>query len=512
MPGIRIIDKDTMAGKRRLKAWECFGRIGVNPTDLKDGKDAFYAIVKTEQIEMLLTEDAKKVFQGSRFEVSVPIEYSAMRSVIIRHVDKAVDEYTVDELKINIEDSNEWAKVEEVVKLGQTGRLLKIKFMSTQMALNAINNGMVVIYQWIPPKNIEKEIYIRLTPCYNCYSYNHKTKECQKDKQILCAFCGNEGHKLNQCKERLPRCINSDGIHRTLASICPYRKEVIRERAIEVRERSRSRSRRTQTGVDKQTYAQAAKVSVEDLDLEIDSTEFKDIITKIMTCIIYSQCTEVVQPGTFKDTVAEMFRLNGLPSVQFPKQKLNEGIKRLYHEMLQKTVPQGAEGGTDIDMRQKPSSRQTEKDIEMELRQRRREEEEEYRRREFERAEHAREMEREIREIREMERLKKQTERSSESAEGGEGVGAMMHPDIIATDKEKEKDQRQPKEQTETAKRGREETTPQKEENKETKKTRSEQEMETDVCQTKIVTGGRVCVERRRSSKKEIYYVFRYGR
>ena len=53
MPGVKIIDRDPRAGRRRLRAWECFDKAAINPKDLKDIKDAYIAIVKTEQINLI---------------------------------------------------------------------------------------------------------------------------------------------------------------------------------------------------------------------------------------------------------------------------------------------------------------------------------------------------------------------------------------------------------------------------------------------------------------------------
>ena len=46
MPAIRVIDRDTGSPKRRSKLWETFGFVGVNPTELRDGKGVYYAIIE----------------------------------------------------------------------------------------------------------------------------------------------------------------------------------------------------------------------------------------------------------------------------------------------------------------------------------------------------------------------------------------------------------------------------------------------------------------------------------
>ena len=78
--------------------------------------------------------------------------------------------------------TNEWAKVEFVFKLTNAGRMLKIRFANTVMA-----GGTSCSISKDTPTYIEKEIFIKLTP--NCYSYEHKTQSCGKEKQSICAFC-----------------------------------------------------------------------------------------------------------------------------------------------------------------------------------------------------------------------------------------------------------------------------------------------------------------------------------
>ena len=55
------------------------------------------------------------VFGEEDFEPLPPIEYSALKSVVVRHFDKSITEFTTNEIKENIEQTNEWATVEQVV-------------------------------------------------------------------------------------------------------------------------------------------------------------------------------------------------------------------------------------------------------------------------------------------------------------------------------------------------------------------------------------------------------------
>ena len=139
------------------------------------------------------------------------IEYQALKSVIIKHLDKVINEYTNDEVIDSIHRANEWAEVEEVVGIQETRRVLKVKFQSTSMAQNAVNNGIIILNQKINGKHIEKGIFVRLTPCYNCYGYEHKTNECPKGKQTLRSYCSEAPHNHTECNKENPKCINCGG-------------------------------------------------------------------------------------------------------------------------------------------------------------------------------------------------------------------------------------------------------------------------------------------------------------
>ena len=131
----------------------------------------------------------------------------------------------------------------EVYKFNTESKMVKIQFESTAMANRAAKDGIIILNQRIPARRIEKEIFVKLMPCNNCYGYDHETKNCTREKLTLCAYCREEGHKQNNCRSETPRCLNCGGAHRTLAAQCRIRKDLIKSRRKEIRQRSRSRSR-----------------------------------------------------------------------------------------------------------------------------------------------------------------------------------------------------------------------------------------------------------------------------
>ena len=69
-----------------------------------------------------------------------------MRTIIARHLDKVMEDFSENEIIENIEQTNSWAKVESVFKLMNTGRMMKVRFQTTEMAERAVRDGLIVIY------------------------------------------------------------------------------------------------------------------------------------------------------------------------------------------------------------------------------------------------------------------------------------------------------------------------------------------------------------------------------
>ena len=86
----------------------------------------------------------------------------------------------------------------------------------------------------------------------------------------------------------------------------------MKEKQRDIRERSRSRSRQRNTT----SYAQA--VTSSQGKTEGSSGITREDHVKIVSSITYAHMVEGILPRTFKHTVQEMYRLNGLPEVRFP--------------------------------------------------------------------------------------------------------------------------------------------------------------------------------------------------
>ena len=68
-----------------------------------------------------ITDGVKETFNKNGFQITTPIEYDALRSVIVKHLDKVLDEYSNDDVIESIHQANHWAQVKEVVRIPTTG-------------------------------------------------------------------------------------------------------------------------------------------------------------------------------------------------------------------------------------------------------------------------------------------------------------------------------------------------------------------------------------------------------
>ena len=229
---VRINDAAPSGNYRRRRLYEILGTFRIYPYKVKNNNNMYFVIIDNQYLELILSEDCKKKLNEENYQIHTPLEYTAMRTIVVRQLDQIVDFYTDEEIVNNIQATNDWCKVESVYKFGAPSKLVKVRMESPEMAQRAMLDGLYILNQKIPARNIEREIYIKVKPCYNCYSYNHITKECNKERQTLCAFCAQSGHRQGECNNRnSPKCINCDGEHRTLAAICPVRKKYIKEKS-----------------------------------------------------------------------------------------------------------------------------------------------------------------------------------------------------------------------------------------------------------------------------------------
>ena len=369
---VKILDQKPHE-KRRGELYNILGKYGIFPLKMHSGKGVFFPIIGESDLEEILKKEVKEYALEKGFDIKTPIEYTAMKTVIIKEMDSIVDEYNDEEIKENIESVNSWAKVVEIYKFQTTTKMMKIQFESTAMANRADKEGMIILFQRIPPKRIEKEIFVKLMPCNNCFKYDHETKNCTEEKKILCAYCGSDGHKQSSCVNPDPKCLNCGEAHRTLAAQCKVRKELIKTKRKEIRQRSRSRSRsqvRLVQPTGGTTYAETLgggtrrpqqQQGEETINITSDPN-MERLTTIIMSAVVYSTYMETINPGSFHENMDYMYEANGLQKVKFPKKIKVQGMRKLYQDIFKVKVAEEAE--YDDEAFEDPAGDATDMDVE----------------------------------------------------------------------------------------------------------------------------------------------------
>ena len=317
MARIRVKDKKPNEPRRRDLLWQSIGLAHATTYKVDDAKDAYYLVTSDENVEKLLSIESKDIFKQNGFEIQNPPEYNALRTITAKYVDRQVLEYREDDIKKNIEKENEWAKVEEVIKIPNNPHILKVRFETTQMARKAIDGGILILHQSIPSKDVEKEIFINLTPCYRCYSYEHRLKDCDKDETYkACSECASKEHTYRDCQATTKKCLSCHQDHRTLAAKCQVRKDIIKKRIKE--ERTKNIGQRSSQNIQQKTYAGALTNNSPNNPLDLFSTLPKNAPSVILSAIAYGYYREAQEKGSFQKSVDEMYILNNIPTVKFP--------------------------------------------------------------------------------------------------------------------------------------------------------------------------------------------------
>ena len=328
MPSIKIKNNNHETAESliqtRIKLWSALGLHKINPWKINNGKDCFYAVLNEDGWEKMMRKEVKDELQKINLEIITPPEYRASRTILARNIDKQIDVCSEEEIKISLKEENPWMTIENI-NVFKTGpvRCIKIVLENNQQVQRAMTNGILIKSQSIPSNNIEKEIYCNIDTCYNCYSYEHKTRDCDKEVMIICTNCSQVGHKYNNCKEP-PQCINCKQAHKTLAAKCPIRKELIKEKVKKIKDNEKKKT---------STYADATKKQSETSTGQLDLTSKLKIpenaITTILSAIVISNMEEATQPGSFQKTMDSMYALNGLQKVKFPKDLNHRGFLQL---------------------------------------------------------------------------------------------------------------------------------------------------------------------------------------
>ena len=114
------------------------GKHGIYPVKMHAGQGVFFPIIKESEIKEMLKEEVMREAREIKFEITIPIEFSALQTIVVRDMDSMIEEYNEGEIAESIQFLNDWEKVLEVYKFTTISKLLKVRFKSTSMVQRAL--------------------------------------------------------------------------------------------------------------------------------------------------------------------------------------------------------------------------------------------------------------------------------------------------------------------------------------------------------------------------------------
>ena len=219
----------------RQTIFKATSKENVHLTNLVNTPKGYLAIVHSqEDVEKLLSPRLTKALNEVKMTPIPPKDLTEKRTLFVRGIEPSLGKLPAPELLEQFQFSNSNLKIENIIKMPNRDRYLKVQFNDYESAQTALKNGMLLNYQRIPPSNIAPQTIATVSTCYRCYAINqHATKDCPTPNAIKCSNCASDQHTYKNCPEpNKNTCVNCTtkklpNNHHTLAMSCPLRKTAI---------------------------------------------------------------------------------------------------------------------------------------------------------------------------------------------------------------------------------------------------------------------------------------------
>lgn len=282
-------------------------------TGLRQVRNGYNAFTEREEdVEKLLSSEAKKKLIALGLEVKLPPKIRAARAIICRQIDSYVGEHTKEQIEVEINRCNEHLRVVEVVKFGAHSHVFKVEFETIEMANRTLENGILLFHCKISPSQIKKEEYIDVLMCFKCYKLEeHATKDCPRPLLVICSECAGD-HDYRDCKSLTKKCINCKGPHRTMAMSCPAKKTAIADK--------KAREEHEKKTNQEKTYAGIVNSTIRNVDQTNTTNALGDAMRttgiRAFIMIIDAHVNNIIEPGTYSSHLNETLLKNGIEPVK----------------------------------------------------------------------------------------------------------------------------------------------------------------------------------------------------
>ena len=288
---VKITAQDGSSKKGDLIDGICKAEAMVNK--IIESKEAFFLVMDHRNIDKMLKEEVREYLANKGLQIQYLRKYEAARIVMFKNVDSMIAALSEAEIAAHIDKVY---KTKKIIKIPNNSHIMKVIFHTSEIADKAVKEGLSISFQKFDGRNIEKEEFIPVVPCYRYYNYEHQKRHCSKAADYkFCSNCAAEGHTFNDCNVTILKCIDCGKDHRTLVAKCAIRKTIIRNKIKEKRARSRSRTRGETVS---QSNMMRAKLP-------------ENYLAVMAATITIADKREAEVPGIFNLIVKEMLKANG---------------------------------------------------------------------------------------------------------------------------------------------------------------------------------------------------------
>ena len=309
-----LVNCNDVSDQNRKLLLELCDKNNIKVNNIKRKTKGFTLLLHDQtEADKLFLDDSKSELSGYGFQPILSNKLKSFRTFLAKKIDRSILENQPDEIKNEITARNSSRLVvTEIFKIPNSS-ILKVTLKSSAMVDIVMKEGFMMFNMHISPHVINREDYIELINCFNCFEINdHLKSECRKPPQTICSKCGSN-HFYRDCSATPDQysCINCRGNHLTLSSSCPKRKAIVKSI------RSSKRSGKSYANVLKRPQNSAIRTSNFSNDqLNIPNSGFNlGHWNKTASIVQLALIGNLIRPGTFSSTYNDLCNENDLPTL-----------------------------------------------------------------------------------------------------------------------------------------------------------------------------------------------------
>ena len=165
----------------------------------------------------------------ANFFPETPEEITCQRTLFLR-ASRYIFSHTSTQILTELKTQNNELNIIEASKI-EKHNYLKISVDNSDTTDKIMRQGILMFKLHIPGSNIStKRPTVKVTQCFNCFSYDHHTDRCKEQKSLKCTNCFGP-HKYVNCKvsKETISCFHCKENHHTFAFACKIHKDLINQ-------------------------------------------------------------------------------------------------------------------------------------------------------------------------------------------------------------------------------------------------------------------------------------------